>query len=257
MFRTFTLSYVTFFLLSAITVFAQKGDFKTDTIHVNKVFKDKHRKQVGIDQLWIGEGKCVKCKSELDSLITVSCHLKRHDCVDLGLPSNRLWATCNIGAKQPIESGDLFAWGESLLKKEYTSENYKWDWEQMGEQYPVLSQRNDAANRNWGTHWRMPTQEEVLELRNSCMWHPIFKSDEGKLVGLLGISKYNGNTIYFPFCNFEKKGDYWTSCISCPQWCGGHPIEYIVCNTERLHYFKVGESENPYCGHLIRAVYVP
>lgn len=29
--------------------------------------------------------------------------------VNLGLPSGTLWATCNVGAKQPYELGDYFA----------------------------------------------------------------------------------------------------------------------------------------------------
>ena len=36
-----------------------------------------------------------------------------HEYVDLGLPSGLVWATCNIGANQPEEYGDYFAWGET------------------------------------------------------------------------------------------------------------------------------------------------
>lgn len=35
-----------------------------------------------------------------------------YEFVDLGLPSGLRWATCNIGAKEPWESGLCFAWGE-------------------------------------------------------------------------------------------------------------------------------------------------
>jgi len=44
--------------------------------------------------------------------------------VDLGLPSGTLWATCNIGATKPEESGFYFAWGETMPKKIY-------DWEYL------------------------------------------------------------------------------------------------------------------------------
>ena len=37
--------------------------------------------------------------------------------VDLGLPSGTLWATCNIGATKPEESGSYFAWGKLVLKR--------------------------------------------------------------------------------------------------------------------------------------------
>ena len=43
--------------------------------------------------------------------------------VDLGLSVK--WAACNLGATQPEESGDYFAWGEVEPKSEYTFETYK------------------------------------------------------------------------------------------------------------------------------------
>ena len=49
-----------------------------------------------------------------------------HEWVDLGLPSGTLWATRNIGANRPEESGDYFAWGETEPKEEYYMSNYKW-----------------------------------------------------------------------------------------------------------------------------------
>ena len=46
-----------------------------------------------------------------------------HSWVDLGLPSGKKWATCNVGATLPEEYGDYFAWGEITTKAEYTSSN--------------------------------------------------------------------------------------------------------------------------------------
>ena len=37
---------------------------------------------------------------------------ERYEYVDLGLPSGTLWATFNVGATQPHESGYYLAWGE-------------------------------------------------------------------------------------------------------------------------------------------------
>ena len=45
-----------------------------------------------------------------------------YECVDLGLSSGTLWATCNVGANAPEEYGDYFAWGETVPNKE----NYSW-----------------------------------------------------------------------------------------------------------------------------------
>ena len=48
-----------------------------------------------------------------------------YEYVNLGLPSGTLWATCNVGASSPYESGSYFAWGETETKDIYTWENYK------------------------------------------------------------------------------------------------------------------------------------
>ena len=42
-----------------------------------------------------------------------------HEYVDLGLPSGLLWATCNVGASNPEESGDYFAWGATKPQSVY------------------------------------------------------------------------------------------------------------------------------------------
>ena len=41
-----------------------------------------------------------------------------HEWVDMGLSVK--WATCNIGASSPSESGDYFSWGETESKSKYT-----------------------------------------------------------------------------------------------------------------------------------------
>ena len=46
-----------------------------------------------------------------------------HGYVDLGLPSGKKWATCNVGATSAEDYGDYFAWGETISKAEYAYEN--------------------------------------------------------------------------------------------------------------------------------------
>lgn len=50
---------------------------------------------------------------------SVSGGVEGHSYVDLGLQSGTLWATCNVGASKPTESGEHFAWGEVAPKKDY------------------------------------------------------------------------------------------------------------------------------------------
>ncbi len=139
-----------------------------------------------------------------------------HEYVDLGLPSGTLWATCNVGATAPEQTGDYFAWGETETKTEFIPENYTY------KEYPaVLPLTVDAANTNWGGDWRMPTTTEQDELRCECTWTWI------NLNGMLGyeVKGKNGNSIFLPAAgcyeganlkdaSAEKAhGYYWSSCI--------------------------------------------
>jgi hypothetical protein len=92
---------------------------------------------------------------------TVSGKKNGHDYVDLGLPSGKLWATCNVGATQTTGKGLLYAWGETKPKTTYTWENYKWskrkryEAEHSMDDYEnattkVLKKQDDAATVNWG-----------------------------------------------------------------------------------------------------------
>lgn len=91
-----------------------------------------------------------------------------HAYVDLGLSSGLKWATCNIGANNPEDYGDYFAWGETITKTEYTSSNSgtcELSISQLQSQGYVdgggnLTSSHDAATANWGGTWRLPTKEE-------------------------------------------------------------------------------------------------
>ena len=109
--------------------------------------------------------------------------------VDLGLPSGLKWATCNVGAANPWEYGDYFAWGETKPKSVYDMSTYKWYKYEGPREYDytiikyncyskhgivdnkdVLDLVDDAASVNMGGRWRMPTLEEQHELINNCYW---------------------------------------------------------------------------------------
>ena len=89
---------------------------------------------------------------------------KGHGYVDLGLSVK--WATCNVGATSPEEYGDYFAWGETSPKAEYTEGNSL----TYGKDMSDISGIYDAATANWGGTWRMPTFDELNELRKRCTW---------------------------------------------------------------------------------------
>ena len=113
-----------------------------------------------------------------------------HPYVDLGLPSGTLWATTNIGAANPWDYGDYFAWGETdgKNKSTYSWSNYtycrdgdyhkltkycsKSDYGYNGytDSRTTLDPSDDAATANWGSEWRMPTADERDALINKCYW---------------------------------------------------------------------------------------
>ena len=101
-----------------------------------------------------------------------------HECVDLGLPSGTLWATCNVGATTPEGYGNYYAWGETSAKEAYYWSTY-FDTNDGGSTFTkykneggktVLDPEDDAAHVNWGGNWRMPTKAEWQELLDNCTW---------------------------------------------------------------------------------------
>ncbi len=134
--------------------------------------------------------------------------LKNHDYVDLGLPSGTKWSTHSVGATIPEEIGEYFAWGETVPKDTYTSDNYKYEkteWDSYNGVYwyydygkdgrTELESMDDAARVSWGEGWRMPTKEEVEELCNTdnCIWTSTIINE----VSVYKVtSKTNGNYIF-------------------------------------------------------------
>lgn len=143
-----------------------------------------------------------------------------HECVDLGLPSGTLWATCNMGADSPEQCGDYYAWGEISLKDYYSWETYKWcdngNWKALTKYCDnsmfgyngftdgkiELDPEDDAAYVHWGSPWRIPSLEQIRELCDSCTWqYTQLNGVDGHLV-----TGPNGNTIFLPATGFRNEG---------------------------------------------------
>ena len=106
----------------------------------------------------------------------------KHEAIDLGLSVK--WATCNVGAENPQDYGDYFAWGETEPKDDYDWPTYKWcqGTETTLTKYntkssygtvdkkTTLEPADDAATVNWGGSWRMPSLYEMQELQRNCYW---------------------------------------------------------------------------------------
>ncbi len=167
--------------------------------------------------------------------------------VDLGLPSGLKWAKCNLGASKPSESGDFYAWGETAPKADYTWATYKWmQAGKSGRQYitkytfadgqtggiwydsagafigdnkTVLDAADDAATANLGSPWRMPTEVEIKELIDNCIW--TLTTQDG--VNGYQVDGPNGNTIFLPYVGWRggsgliyagSRAQYWSSSLN-------------------------------------------
>lgn len=150
-----------------------------------------------------------------------------HEYVDLGLPSKTLWATCNIGAEKPEDYGLYFAWGET---KGYTATDaHSFEWKNLAycsgntEKGPFtryvgtndygkedgnmeLLPEDDAATKNWGEDWRMPTAEQFVELLNSYYTKTEWTKKNG-VYGRLITSKTNDNTLFLPAAGIRVNND--------------------------------------------------
>ena len=140
--------------------------------------------------------------------------LNGHTWVDLGLPSGTVWATCNIGATNPEDYGNYYAWGETTTKTNYSWSTYRYcngnetsltkyclgPLYGNSDQYRTLVASDDAATSNWGSSWRMPTNTEIDELYDNCtvVWTTLNGAN-----GLL-FTGSNGNSIFLPAAGYRK-----------------------------------------------------
>ena len=155
----------------------------------------------------------VGCRKEDKNAVVVD----NHEYVDLGLPSGTLWAKCNVGATNPEDVGDYFAWGETATKDFYDWKHYKYseflDGFYLLNKYCTdstcgvngftddkteLESSDDAVIANWGEGWRMPTADEYNELyQNTTFEWTTLNGVEGRL-----LTGSNGNSIFLPATGF-------------------------------------------------------
>ena len=168
-----------------------------------------------------------------DSIVSSGEFHNGHALVDLGLSVK--WATCNVGATKPEEFGGYYAWGETEEKNNYDWDTYKYGYyneegyslcskyclhEYCGlvDNKTILDASDDVAHVKWGGNWRMPTSEEMQELREKCKW-------EGDVLnGVSGVrfTGPNGNSIFLPTAGYRggnghgdvgPNGFYWSASL--------------------------------------------
>lgn len=154
--------------------------------------------------------------------------------VDLGLPSGVLWATRNVGANSPKESGYYLAWGETEEDSCYDWKHYK-HWTGTTDLYgniingsltkyneidglTTLQPADDAATvyLENETGSRMPTRQDWQELLDNTT--DTWTTQNGVYGRLFTAS--NGNSLFLPAAGFRhidglfsvgEFGIYWSS----------------------------------------------
>ena len=197
----------------------------------------------------VGTGSCeITASSEgHEAKMTVTVTLPVPEPVDLGLSVK--WASANLGASDQNEAGAFFAWGETTPKAGYYSgKNYKfgeysnqmtkynmgYDYIFAGN-YPMpdyketLDAEDDAAAVLLGDGWRMPTADELWELRTKCTWTIVQDTLNIDRYGYMTIKfhgyiitsnvpGYEGRSIFLPAAG-RMSDYYYPSCVD-SEWRG-------------------------------------
>lgn len=134
-----------------------------------------------------------------------------HGYVDLGL--SVMWALTNIGANEVKDTGQEYAWGETISKSTFNLSTYIFYRENNGlgkftkycsnsyyglvDNKTIIEEIDDVSSIKWGSTWRIPSVKELEELKNECKWN---ETNGGwKIIGP------NGNSIFLPY------GGYWAN----------------------------------------------
>ncbi len=179
-----------------------------------------------------------------------------HEYVDLGLSVK--WATCNVGASKPEDNGNLYAWGETEVKEQYTMRTSKWGSPFSLKKYNINSEQgtvdnkttldleDDVAHVTWGGNWRMPTREEMDELHDNCTWE--WTAING-VNGYRVTSKKQGYTdrsIFLPAAGYKangryqygSNGNYWSRSLMTDPYGDGS----VICGTAACIRFNNNQA---------------
>lgn len=173
-----------------------------------------------------------------------------YGCVDLGLPSRTLWATCNLGTNNPINYGDYYAWGETSTKRIYTEGNSTTNRVRLND---ISGGSYDVAHVKMGDNWCLPSLSDWKELFNNCSIEVISQKNNTYGYKLTGP---NGKSIYLPGAGSQKnsplnvgwEGFYWTSTPTESNLSGAYLVDIYEGETDYIGTYR-------YIGTPIRPVY--
>ena len=122
--------------------------------------------------------------------------------IDMGISVS--WAKWNMGEDSEFEVSEGFGWGDILGYGDYsTLDNYP-------SPFPpetISGTEYDVAKVRWGEGWRLPQDEDFLELWNNS---DVTIGEYAGTTYFRFMSKINGNVVYFPIGNTFESASYWT-----------------------------------------------
>ncbi len=138
---------------------------------------------------------------------------------DLGL--SVIWADKNVGADKTEDVGGYYAWGvtdeyaapftykwfneDGSKAKKYVSQNSHSE-SGTADGLTVLKAEDDVASVKLGGVWRMPTKEEIDELKElDCLEDYELNGKKGLLFVGNGDHKYDG--LFIPYGGYKDKSD--------------------------------------------------
>ena len=233
------------------------------------------------------EGKQMEIKTTKSQTITRSTLLKMpvvvyvgpadipDGCVDLGL--SVYWASCNLGASKPTEYGGYYQWAGTKDVSDrsiflywatcpyHTGSDYKSGWTKYNsrssfgtvDNRKVLKSMDDAASVALGGKWRMPTNSEWSELRDTsnCSWTWTTINGVNGYKVQSKKSGYTDNWIFLPAAGYREctilydvgsDGLYWSSSLNtgypCSAWYVYFLSDYV---NSCIGYRYYGRSVRP------------
>lgn len=139
------------------------------------------------------------------------------EAVDLGLSVK--WASWNIGASAPEETGNLVGWADPTGAKSSWSNDF---YPSTNPPANICGTEYDIASVQWGSGWRLPSKDEMEELLAQCTW--TWTARDG-VSGYL-VEGANGNSIFLPITGERigitvlnnARGSYWTGTCRPEGW---------------------------------------
>ena len=146
------------------------------------------------------------------------------------------WASVNVGAQKPEQSGKHFAWGTVIGAESsglgcswttaayYTGDGQTHSWSKYTEGFATLEAGDDAARVAWKGQWRMPTADEMSALASPAKVTTTWTADYNG-TGVAGMiitgatPGYTDKSIFLPAAgtgveadvkDAGKTGCYWT-----------------------------------------------